>query len=156
MAKWSLGGRDLGEGGGNATGPATSWCVACLLGQWMAASPHTSISALASRLPDDGSPPPMPMGGGRSYLDMRRNLQLARWSLAKSSSRQPGGSPQSFAIDVSTTSYSHRVVTCGLPRCCLRCHDFGHLARDYKRIRSTATMKAKGGVARGDEASDPQ
>jgi hypothetical protein len=32
--------------------------------------------------------------------------------------------------------YSHRVATCRLPRCCLRCHRFGHLARDYKTSKS--------------------
>ena len=35
-------------------------------------------------------------------------------------------------------SYSHCVVTCRLPRRCLRCHGFGHLARECKRLRSTA------------------
>lgn len=32
-------------------------------------------------------------------------------------------------------SYSHKVATSRLPRRCLRCHGFRHLARDCKRLR---------------------
>ena len=35
-------------------------------------------------------------------------------------------------------SYSHRVATCRLPRRCLRCHGFRHIARECKRLRSAA------------------
>jgi hypothetical protein len=40
-------------------------------------------------------------------------------------------------------SYSHRVATCWLSRRCLCCHDFRHLARDYKRPRHTVALAAK-------------
>ena len=32
--------------------------------------------------------------------------------------------------------HTHRVATCRLPPRCLHCHEFRHLARDYKRPRS--------------------
>jgi hypothetical protein len=38
----------------------------------------------------------------------------------------------------------HQVETCQLPRCCLCCHGFCHLARDYKRLKHAVTSTAKG------------
>lgn len=159
--EWTRDGRDTGEDIRSAVGRAPSWFMACLLGQWMDASLPTSGSALASCLPDNGSPPPMPMGGGRSYLDKRCGLRTPR-RLAASSSRRSGRSPEDLCDRCfNCLSYSHRVATCRLPRRCLHCHGFRHLARDCKQLRSAATTMAKGAdlprhSARGDRPLAPK
>ena len=40
-------------------------------------------------------------------------------------------------------SFSHRVATCQLPRHCLRCRGFRHLAKNYRRPRPASTSAAK-------------
>lgn len=63
VAKRTLDGRDLGEDEEDVAGRTPRWCVACLLGQWMAMSLPANASTTT-----EGSPPPMPMGGRRRDL----------------------------------------------------------------------------------------
>jgi len=58
-------------------------------------------------------------------------------------------------------SYSHRVATCRLPRRCLRCQGFGHLARDCRWTRHVVASATTGGdrpwhPARGSNPSASQ
>lgn len=87
MAELMLDGRDQGEGSGDAAGHAHSWCMACLLERWRAASLPTNASATSN-----WSLPQTPMGGGTSTLDKRRVRRLPQLSLFQSSSRRPEGS----------------------------------------------------------------
>jgi len=59
----------------------------------------------------------------------------------------PGVRPRIFPVDFrgrcfNCLSRTHRVATCRLPRHCLRCHGFGHIARDCKRPRSNVVATA--------------
>ena len=63
-------------------------------------------------------------------------------------------------------SFNHRVATCRLPRRCLRCHGFRHLARDCRRPRApplvceaagsrTTTLPRRDGRRSGGGAAGP-
>ena len=99
-AKWTLDTYPC-KGRGSARGCAPSWCMACLLGQWMVRSLLANASAAAG-----GSPPPMPKGGGRSYLGRKWDLRLPQLSLVVTyvCAHRIERYPRSFAADASTAS----------------------------------------------------
>ena len=52
-------------------------------------------------------------------------------------------------------SYSHRGATCRLPRCCLRCHGYRHLAKDHRRPRSAKSVTKSDNLPRHSACGDP-
>jgi hypothetical protein len=92
--------------GGSAAGRAQSWCTACRLGRWRAASRHASAS--------DESPPPTSMGGGRSSsgrrCDQRPPRSCHENQHARASQRgvdHRGASRPTFTASALTTSPPH-------------------------------------------------
>lgn len=64
--------------------PRSQLVAACRLGQWMVVSLPVNVLVTT-----DGSLPPMPMGGGRSFLGRRRSPWPPRLGIAQSSSCWP-------------------------------------------------------------------